>query len=86
MALASIARRWFALDAELEVLKAELRVLVEATAPTLVGKRGVGAATSGALLVAAGDNPGRLRSEAAFAAMCGVSPWRRPRARSSGIV
>jgi transposase len=29
---------------------------------------------AGALLVAAGDNPARLSDEAAFAAMCGVSP------------
>jgi transposase len=27
-----------------------------------------------ALLIAAGDNPDRLRSEASFAALCGVSP------------
>ena len=29
---------------------------------------------SAALLIAAGDNPDRLRSEASFAALCGVSP------------
>ena len=35
---------------------------------------GVGPEIAGALLVAAGDNPGRLRSEAAFSMLCGVSP------------
>jgi transposase len=35
---------------------------------------GVGAEIAGALLVAAGDNPGRLRSEAAFSMLCGASP------------
>lgn len=35
---------------------------------------GVGAQTAAALLVAAGDNPRRLRSEASFAALCGAGP------------
>jgi transposase len=35
---------------------------------------GVGSDSAGALLVAAGDNPGRLRSNAAFAMLCGASP------------
>lgn len=35
---------------------------------------GVGPDVAGALLVAAGDNPDRLRSDAAFVSMCGVSP------------
>jgi hypothetical protein len=35
---------------------------------------GVGADSAAALLIAAGDNPDRLASEASFAALCGVSP------------
>ena len=35
---------------------------------------GLGTDTASALLVAAGDNPERLRSEATFAHLCGVSP------------
>jgi transposase len=35
---------------------------------------GVGIDTAAALLVAAGDNPERLRSEAAWAHLCGVAP------------
>lgn len=34
----------------------------------------MGIDSAGALLVAAGDNPQRLRSEASFAHLCGVSP------------
>ena len=35
---------------------------------------GVGAEVAGALLVAAGDDPARLRSDAAFSMLCGSSP------------
>ena len=45
-----------------------------ATAPDLLGLFGVGPDTASALLVAAGDNPQRLHSEAAWAHLCGVSP------------
>jgi transposase len=51
-----------------------LRPLVEATAPGLLGLYGVGVEVAAILLVAAGDNPGRIKSEAAFAHMCGVAP------------
>jgi transposase len=51
-----------------------LRPLVAATAPQLVARPGVGTDTAGAILVAAGDNPERLRTEATFARLCGVSP------------
>jgi Transposase IS116/IS110/IS902 family len=42
--------------------------------PELLARRGVGAQVATGLLVAAGDNPTRLASEAAFAARCGASP------------
>ena len=42
--------------------------------PTLVAVDGVGIDTAAILLVAAGDNPERIRSEAAFAHLCGVAP------------
>jgi transposase len=69
-----LARRVLELEAELKELKAILRPLVAATAPDLVARHGVGTETAGALLVAAGDNPERLRDERAFAHYCGVSP------------
>ncbi len=43
-------------------------------APALMAVNGVGPDVAGALLVAVGDNPERLRSEASFASLCGASP------------
>ena len=51
-----------------------LAELVTNTAPSLVGLYGVGTDTAASLLVAAGDNPDRLRSERSWAHLCGVSP------------
>jgi transposase len=73
-ALRDLSRRVQALEAELDSLDALLVPLVTATAPNLIARHGVGPETAGALLVAAGDNPERLRSEAAFAHLCGSSP------------
>ncbi|MDQ3763724.1 MAG: transposase [Actinomycetota bacterium] len=42
--------------------------------PSLLTHRGIGPDNAAALLITAGDNPDRLRSEAFFAALCGVSP------------
>ncbi|MEU9047808.1 MULTISPECIES: transposase [unclassified Kitasatospora] len=47
---------------------------VRATAPDLLDLFGVGQDSAATLLIAAGDNPDRLANEAAFAALCGVSP------------
>jgi transposase len=57
-ALRTLARRWQVLQAEIE----------------LVALPGVGVDTAGQLLVTAGDNPDRLRSEASFARLCGAAP------------
>ena len=70
----TLARRWQQLQAELDRLDRQLQELVSAVAPTLVALPGVGVDTAGQLLVTAGDNPQRLRGEAAFAHLCGVSP------------
>ena len=43
-------------------------------APDLIGKNSVGYQSASQLLITAGDNPERLKSEASFAALCGVSP------------
>jgi transposase len=72
--LRSLARRWQALRAEIDDLDGELTPLVTAVAPELVALPGVGVDTAGQLLVTAGHNPGRLRSERSFARMCGVAP------------
>jgi transposase len=69
-----LAQRWSALDVEIHELDIQLQSLVTTAAPTLLELPGVGIETAGALLVAAGDNPERLASEASFAALCGVTP------------
>ena len=45
-----------------------------ARAPGLLAVYGLGPRTAALLLIAAGDHPGRLRSEAAWAHLCGVAP------------
>ena len=52
----------------------QLGRLVATAAPALVAVKGVATQTASVLLVAAGDNPERLRSEGAFAHLCGVAP------------
>jgi transposase len=73
-ALCSLARRVQGLDDELAELERRIETLVEAAAPQLVARFGVGPDTAAALLVSAGDNPERLHSEAAWAHLCGVAP------------
>jgi transposase len=72
--LRSIARRYGQLDAEINDLDTILGPLVAETAPNLVALHGVGTDVAGQLLITAGDNPGRLRSDAAFSHLCGSSP------------
>jgi transposase len=72
--LRELARRYQLLTTELDRLDAQLAALAAKAAPRLLTRRGVGAQVAGALLVVAGDNPGRLRSEAAFSMLCGSSP------------
>ena len=74
VARSSFARRISALEAELATLDEHLDRIVTETAPELVGAFGIGTGAAGALLVAAGDNPDRLHSEAAFSMLCGSSP------------
>jgi len=72
--LCSLAHRVQALEAELEELNEQIEALLLATAPELMARFGVGPDTAATLLVAAGANPERLHSEAAWAHLCGVSP------------
>jgi transposase len=73
-ALRGLAARYETLEAEIKTLDAQLDSLVAEAAPQLVDMVGMGPDSAGALLVAAGDNPDRLRSEAAFSMLCGSSP------------
>jgi transposase len=74
LAIRTLARRVVALDEEAGYIDELLGALVAETAPSLVALHGVGVEGAAALLVTAGDNPERLRSEAAWAHLCGVSP------------
>jgi len=74
LALRSVARRHQQLSEEIRELDGHLGRLVSGTAPALVAVNGVGIDTAATLLVAVGQDPRRLKSEAAFAHMCGVAP------------
>jgi transposase len=74
VALRSLALRHEALETEVKVLEAQLSRLTGGVAPELMAVFGLGTDSAGALLVAGGDNPMRLRSEAAFAMLCGAAP------------
>ncbi len=73
-ALRELARRYRSLNEEVVALDGELDQLVAKRAPKLLELVGVGTDVAGALLVTAGDNPDRLRSEGSFAHLCGVAP------------
>ncbi len=72
--LRSLARRYRQLSKEVHDLEAELDRLTRTAAPALVDGFGIGPDTAATLLIAAGSNPDRLHSEAAFASLCGVNP------------
>jgi transposase len=69
-----LARRIEMLNAEIKDLDSMLTGLVNETAPSLVELYGVGTETAATLLVTAGDNPERLRTERSWAHLCGVCP------------
>lgn len=69
-----LAKRWLALADKLHSLDEMLESLTSQHAKRLRERFGVGPQTAAVLVAVAGDNPERLRSEAALAALCGVSP------------
>ncbi|MEU5089825.1 transposase [Streptomyces sp. NPDC021356] len=62
------------LTAQINELNQRLTWLVERHAPQLLEPVCIGPDGAVTLLMAMGDNPERLNSEASFAALCGVSP------------
>jgi transposase len=72
--LRALARRWRDLHEEITGHEALLEQLVRDTAPQLVEAFGIGADTAAEVLIVAGDNPERVRSESAWAKLCGVAP------------
>jgi transposase len=69
-----LARRALSLEEEVKEIDRLLKALVAETAPELNAVIGVGTDVASALLVAAGDNPERLKNDATFARLCGVAP------------
>ena len=83
VALQTLGRRVLALDDELDHLDVLLEGLVTVAAPELLDLHGVGPDTAAILLVAAGDNAGRIRTEAAWASLCGVAPLQASSGRTT---
>jgi len=74
IALRELGRRAEFLDGQLQRLDELIVPLVTARAPGLLALYGIGPDTAALLLVAAGDHPERLRSEAAWAHLCATAP------------
>lgn len=74
LSLRSLARRVLELGDEIVELDGLVGTLVEEIAPRLLELDGVGKESAGEFIVAVGDNPERLRSEAGFAMLCGACP------------
>jgi transposase len=72
--LKSLGRRYLELHDEIADFDVMIGAIVVALAPALVARNSIGRESAAQLLLVAGDNPERLRSEASFAALCGVSP------------
>jgi transposase len=83
LALRTLGRRVTELDDELGTLDASLGPLAADVAPDLVDLYGVGTHTATILLEAAGDNPERIRTEAAWARLCASLRCRPTPARPS---
>ncbi len=73
-ALRALARRWLDLNEEVKSHDTLLTTLTKSHAPELVDSFGIGPDTAAEVLVVVGDNPERIRSQAAFAKLAGVSP------------
>ena len=69
-----LGSRIIALKTEAYALHVRIRVLIAQHVPELLEQNGVGPDSAAALLIAAGDNPQRIVSEASFAALCGATP------------
>ncbi|MFF4160739.1 transposase [Streptomyces sp. NPDC001678] len=78
MALSMLAQRIEQLTGQVDELNQRLTGLVERHVPQLLAPVGIGPDSAVTLLIAMGDNPERLSTEASFAALCGVRPYRVP--------
>ncbi len=73
-ALRALARRCRCLTEEITTHDELLDVLTAEAVPTLRAAFGIGPDVAAEMLIVAGDNPERIRSEAAFAKLCGACP------------
>lgn len=73
-AMRALAKRWLMLHEEILVHDKELGRLVTKRAPDLMESHGIATLTIAEMLILVGDDPTRIRSEAAFAKLCGVCP------------
>ena len=73
-AIRALATRWRVLAVEIDTHDAALDALTAAAVPTLRAAFGIGPNAAAEMLIVAGDNPTRIRSEAAFAKLVGVCP------------
>lgn len=74
ISLKSLALRYLELHDEIGELDLMIKAIVEELAPDLIARNSIGYNGAAQLLLTAGDNPDRLKSEASFAALCGVTP------------
>jgi transposase len=81
-ALRSLARRHLGLQDEVCDLDAKITSIVDERAPDRVARNSIGDGSAAQLLVTAGDNPERSKSEAGFASLCGVGPVPAPSGRT----
>jgi transposase len=82
--LGTLARRWLDLDDEIKLHSSLLKTHTRRVAPGLVDAFGIGPDVAAELLIAAGDNSDRVRSEAALAKMCGACPIPASSGRTDG--
>lgn len=74
MTLKRLGTRHRFLSEEINETDAALEAIILTYAPELIDVKGVGVVVASQLLVTFGDNPERMNSEAAFAALAGVAP------------
>ncbi|MCA3386851.1 MAG: IS110 family transposase, partial [Roseomonas sp.] len=73
-ALRALAQRWLTLHDEIQIHEAQFERLVADKAPKLMKSHGISTLTAAEMLILVGDNPERIRSEAALAKLCGICP------------
>lgn len=74
LSLSTLAATWIDAESKASELEALVEAIVRENAPAVLEIDGCGALSAAELGLAAGDNPGRMRSEASFAMLCGASP------------